>query len=83
MTDEEKAREIAKNDALYGKDPDNNSKTDECYIAALEMAAWKEEQMIEKAVEWLKKNLTYIHPRKGTEECIVNISKFKEAMKND
>ncbi len=36
---------------------------------------------IEKACEWLKKNVTYIHPRKGTEECIVNLVKFKEAMK--
>ena len=43
MTNEEKAREIARNDALYG-DTDNLSEIDECYIAALEMAAWKDEQ---------------------------------------
>lgn len=45
MTNEEKAREIAKNDSLYGADSDNNSKIDECYIAALEMARFKDEQL--------------------------------------
>lgn len=44
MTNKEKSQEIARNDALYGEDPDNNSKIDECYIAALEMALWKDEQ---------------------------------------
>ena len=53
MTNEEKAREILKNNDLYG-DSDNNSKTDECYITALEMATWKEEQMINRAVNILK-----------------------------
>jgi chromosome segregation ATPase len=43
MTNEQKAKEIATNEALYG-DSDNNSKIDECYIAALEMAKWKDSQ---------------------------------------
>lgn len=43
MTNEEKAREIARNNTLYG-DTDNLSKIDECYIAAMEMAAWKDGQ---------------------------------------
>lgn len=43
MTNEQKAKEIATNEALYG-DSDNNSKIDECYIAALEMAKWKDTQ---------------------------------------
>lgn len=41
MTDEEKAREIAYDDSLYG-DSDNNSKTDECYTAAMTMAKYKD-----------------------------------------
>ena len=48
MTNEEKAREIANDDTLYGEDSDNNSKIDECYIAALEMARWKDEQYKER-----------------------------------
>ena len=32
---------------------------------------------IEKACEWLRKNCTYTHPRKGTEECAVNIPRFR------
>lgn len=41
---------------------------------------WNEERLINKVCDWLSKNATYTHPRKGTEECIVNISRFKEAM---
>ncbi|MBP5723806.1 MAG: hypothetical protein J6X18_09590 [Bacteroidales bacterium] len=43
MNNEEKAMEIARNNELYG-DTDNKSKVEECYIAALEMARWKDEQ---------------------------------------
>lgn len=38
---------------------------------------------IEKAVKYLKDNVTYIHPRKGTKECIVNIPKFIDYMKGE
>ena len=34
----------------------------------------------EKVVEWLKKNCTYTHPRKGTEECFINLFALKDAM---
>lgn len=40
------------------------------------------EETIDKIVEWLKKNATYTHPRKGTKECIVNIAKLKDDLKN-
>lgn len=53
MTNEEKAKEIARNDELYG-DTDNNSMIDECYIAALEMARWKDEQVKQLLVEKTK-----------------------------
>ena len=36
----------------------------------------------EKVVEWLKKNCTYIHPRKGTEKCFINFNALKEAMED-
>ena len=41
------------------------------------------EEMIDKFCEWVKKNVTYIHPRKGTEECVINLGKLKEAMKDE
>ena len=41
------------------------------------------EEMIEKFYDWLKSNATYIHPRKGTEECITTLVKLKEAMKDE
>lgn len=41
------------------------------------------EEMIEKVCEWLKKNVTYTHPRKGTEECIINLGKLKDAMRHE
>ena len=36
------------------------------------------EETIKEVCEWLKKNVTYIHPRKETEECVVNIARLKE-----
>ena len=48
--------------------------------AAVEIA---KEEMIDKFCEWVKKNVTYIHPRKGTEECVVNLGKLKEAMRDE
>lgn len=47
-----------------------------CYVAGYIDAT-------DKAAKWIQENLTYIHPRKGTEECIVNINRFKEYMKEE
>ena len=65
MTNEEKAKEIAnKNyrhyeveEIVYGEYyyVETDSKQ-ECKQSALEMAKWKEKEMIEKACEWLEKN---------------------------
>ena len=41
------------------------------------------EEMIEKFYDWLRSNATYIHPRKGTEECITTLVKLKQAMKDE
>jgi hypothetical protein len=38
------------------------------------------EEMKQKMIEWLKENVTYTHPRKGTKECLINISALKDAM---
>lgn len=40
-------------------------------------------ETINEVVEWLKKNVTYTHPRKGTKECIVNIAKLKDDLKDE
>lgn len=51
MDNIDKAEEIAWNDSLYN---DNQSCAEQCYIAALEMAKWKDEQLdsaIDKALE--------------------------------
>ena len=50
---------------------------------ALRAVEIEREEMIEKACEWLKDNITYIHPRKGTEECIINLTIFKNYMKGE
>ena len=42
MTNEEKAKEIAWDDSLYN---DDLSCAEECFIAAKEMAKWKDEQL--------------------------------------
>lgn len=41
------------------------------------------EEMIDKFYDWLRSNATYIHPRKGTEECVTTFGKLKEAMKDE
>ena len=50
---------------------------------ALKAVEITREEMIDKFCEWVKNNVTYIHPRKGTEECVINLSKLKEAMKDE
>lgn len=47
ITNEQKAQEIANDETLYGEDPDENSKIEECYIAAMAMAKWKDKQFTE------------------------------------
>lgn len=58
ITDENKAKEIAENDDLYGEDPDNNGKITECYIAAREMAKYKNKQ-VKEAIESLMADIDY------------------------
>ncbi len=52
------------------------------YIAR-HFAEWERKRTLDKVVEWMKKNLTYIHPRKGVETCMVNIPVFFDAMNEE
>lgn len=38
---------------------------------------------IEKACKWLKENVLFTHPRKGTKVCAVNLIAFMDAMKGE
>lgn len=58
ITDKNKATEIANNETLYSEDSDENSKTEECYIAAIEMAKYKNKQ-IKEAIESLMADIDY------------------------
>lgn len=61
------------------------------YLGAMKMARWKDKQFegkeiearqqaIQDAVEYMNKNFTFIHPRKGIGISFVNVPKFIEAM---
>lgn len=74
----------------------SRSRADEAALKAFPLDAYKpdevlrivyargyeqaEKDVIERACEWLKENVTYIHPRKDTKACIVNLNVFREAM---
>lgn len=81
MKDLEKAIELArKHDELFGI-----RKREECCVAACqEMAEWKEQQMIEKACEWLKDNANDYLDWYDWEQCRVNkdelLYDFRKAM---
>lgn len=88
MTNEDKAQEICEKNGRYN--PSCSSL--ECYLSALEMAAWKEQQMIDKAVEWLKDQSCYYHHWEVNgdtyeNEIVVDTEKmvedFKKAMEDD
>lgn len=52
MANETKAQQIANDDTLYGEDPDENSKIEECYIAAMAMGDFKDTQPISELGGW-------------------------------
>lgn len=87
MTDLEKAQELA---IKYCKEIDSHGKevyNIGCEIACNEIAKWKEQQMIEKACEWLENNMHDYFD--GNSEfavaidfitCDKFVEKFKKAM---
>ena len=50
---------------------------------AIHFAKWQKQQTISKACEWLNKNFTFIHPRKGVPVCAVNLNSFKDALNDE
>ena len=84
MTNEEKSQEIAWNDTLYG-DSDNNSMIDECYIAALSMAAWKDEQLDSAIDKALQRNGDFLKQGKitqyGYDIAFATIQNIREYLK--
>lgn len=44
---------------------------------------WQKQRTINKACEWLNKNVVEYHPRKGELRPIVNINSFREAMEKE
>lgn len=56
MTNEEKAKELAKD---YAPAIENLDAKIVIYDAIMEMATWKEQQITEKAVKWWENELTY------------------------
>jgi len=78
MTNEEKAKEI-------GQKWYNDGANEVAFRSALQMAKWKDEQMIEKACEWLKHNaehFTYISAHSGDAKISEHklIEEFEKAM---
>ena len=51
-----------------------------CYQSFVLGAYYADKTMVDKACKWLQENVKAIHPRKGTECCLVNLTVFKEAM---
>ena len=56
---------------------------DELQNFAHHFVEWERKRTLDKVVEWMKKNLTYVHPRKEVETCMVNIPAFLDAMNEE
>ena len=80
MNNYNKAKNIAKHILETYPVINKNNLPNALWFSALEMAEWKEKQMIDKACEWLKKHLTFEEPRTGEKACVLNLSYFRQAM---
>lgn len=82
-TNEEKAQEISENFYM----PDTGFNREDLYESAMEMAKWKEKQMIEKVCEWMKNNANDYLDWYDWESCRVNTDEllydFRRAMKGE
>ena len=77
ITDEEKALELSSINKYGFSVEESNA----AYNAALEMARWKEQQMIEKSVEWLNAHLPFGEVDFNLRNTI--IEDFEQSMKED
>lgn len=96
MNNKDKARELSKKFARqyhantwpeWSNDESFHFSNEEIYNGCLEMAVWKEQQMIQKAVEWLEEHTTeyasFDDDRKADWENKMNfIEDFKKYMEN-
>lgn len=65
----------------YGEwDEDKNQELRKAFQQGYEQS---EKDTIERVCDWLKKNVTYIHPRTNKETCIVNLNALREAMEGE
>lgn len=82
MTNEEKIREKARELAIkYCKDIDPHGKevyNIGCEIACCEITAWKEQQMIKKAIEWINIHMLYNASESYKKELIEDLKKYME-----
>lgn len=80
MTDEEKAKEIGRKWYYDGAN-------DVAYRSALQMAKWKDKQMIEKAAKWLDSIMYYVSKEDKRLVCDFTdfdglVNDFKKAMED-
>ena len=84
MTNKEKAKEIAEVSQILSDFPHDYHSVE---YGAIEMAKWKEQQMIKKASEWLKDMACYYAHWEGNgdtfeNEIVFDTEKFIEDFKN-
>lgn len=78
MTNEEKAKELAEESRIST----GESCEEECYDCAMLMAEWKEQQLIDKACEWLRNNIDDYYITNEFESYFDDmLADFKQAMK--
>lgn len=65
----------------FGSELSQDWHTEHCYEKDIEYV--RTDALIEKACKWLKENVLFTHPRKGTKVCAVNLSAFVDAMKGE
>lgn len=76
ITNEEKAKEISQQWWGCGKQQQITA-----YAAAIEAMEWKEQQLIDKAAEWLRMTMEFFNNGEFNTEKFVN--DFKQEMKGE
>ena len=77
MTDKEKADEISEHYATSHYFPNDEELA--AYNAAIQMAKWKKQQMIDKAIEWLSLNAE-LYGGFNPGKLVEMVEKFRNAM---
>jgi hypothetical protein len=53
------------------------------WIGVNDIEYTRTDAFIEKVCKYLRENCTYIHPRKGTKECFVNLTLLKDFLNRE